>query len=75
MKGLTQQLCVRRSSSEKADNSVVFGVITVCQRRIMDSNLLQKCETPPKLISTLSLKGLSHEIDFKNFDQTLKNLA
>jgi hypothetical protein len=22
-----------------------------------------------------SLKGLSHEIDFKNFDQTLKNLT
>ncbi len=24
---------------------------------------------------TDALKGLSHEIDFKNFDQTLKNLT
>ncbi len=26
-------------------------------------------------VSITRLKGLSHEIDFKNFDQTLKNLT
>jgi hypothetical protein len=27
------------------------------------------------LVKFIPLKGLSHEIDFKNFDQNLKNLA
>jgi hypothetical protein len=27
------------------------------------------------VLSVPRLKGLSHEIDFKNFDQTLKNLT
>ncbi len=38
-------------------------------KMIFEINLKQKsCDTVP-------LKGLSHEIDFKNVDQNLKNLA
>jgi hypothetical protein len=39
--------------------------------------MVQKCATLAIRISKakFTLKGLSHEIDFKNLDQTLKNLT
>jgi hypothetical protein len=35
----------------------------------------EKIKVIPKLLICDILKGLSHEIDFKNFDKNLQNLA
>ncbi len=39
------------------------------------NNLLSVSLTPVIILRGFSLKGLSHEIDFKNFDKKLHNLA
>jgi hypothetical protein len=45
-----------------------------CLFRVSKNNI-SVSKWQPYWVEHISLKGLSHEIDFKNVDQTLKNLT
>jgi hypothetical protein len=42
---------------------------------ILEQNYVLPSCSPSREETILSLKGLSHKIDFKNFDKNLQNLA
>jgi hypothetical protein len=50
-------------------------LVKVSISRIKTNVLITNDEDRSQVCEKLHLKGLSHEIDFKNFDKNLQNLA
>ncbi len=71
-----------KESKDKEDTRVTFEQFlpmlqAVSSKKITDTtdDFVEGLRHFDKVRKAHILKGLSHEIDFKNFDQTLKNLA